>query len=65
MSVLMHPHFVQCLSGRHFKQKESMISEEEEVTHRYLKDFLSVIEHLNPYGDLASWRLARWAQARL
>lgn len=41
------------------------MSKEEEVTHWYLKDFLSVIKHMNPYGNLPSWRLARWTQARL
>lgn len=34
-------------------------------THWYLEDFLSVIKHLNPDGDLTSWRLARGTQARL
>lgn len=35
------------------------------ITHRYLEDFLCVIEHLNPYGDLSPWRLGRRTQAWL
>lgn len=27
------------------------------ATHRYLEDLLQVVKHLNPYGDLPSWRL--------
>lgn len=36
------------------------------VTYRYLEDFLCVIEHLDPYGDLAprrlGWRVQTWLQ---
>lgn len=35
------------------------------ITHRYLEDFLCVIEHLHPYGDLSSWSLGGRTQARL
>lgn len=42
-----------------------IMCKQEEVTHWYLKDFLSVVQHLNPDGNLPSWRLARRTQARL
>lgn len=35
------------------------------ITHRYLEDFLCVIEHLHPYGDLLPWRLSGRTQAWL
>lgn len=35
------------------------------ITHRYLEDFLCVIEHLHSYGDMSPCRLSWRTQARL
>lgn len=35
------------------------------ITHRYLEDFLCVIEHLHSYGDLSTRRLSWRTKARL